>query len=727
MVAALLLLCATAAADPVETGIRRQIDIGYYDVGCVGRVGGGKWCVGGSTNSIFEIASVSKTFTALTVLRLADEGKIDLDAPFTKYLTDHVLARTGTDVTIRDLASHSSGFTDRWMAEAGIYGREKSPFKSDAEYFAKLLSVTPSAGRRTGIRYACTNFILLGLVVERVTGTDLGTAAKKYVFDPLGMRDTRWGRPVDVNRCVQIYTHGPRPLGTIGDENARGVSRPLGNAGVFTTLDDLLKYADDLLSRRTFSAKCYDTLFTLEAVDGRRRRSFGWDMAAGTNPPGWSDRAINHTGYSGQYLAIDPARHAAVVALTNLRVDDRPGRSAAYEARRSLAALAAAQPPAWEERWNREELYGTPRVHRVPEFDTNGVEAVMIESLPWKGRPTRAFAYVALPEAARHGGRVPGVVLVHGGLSTASAAWAKSWAERGYAAIAADNCGGTPVAEPDGSWRRHAFSGPRGWGRFATCGEPLRDQWFCHAVAVNALAHSYLRSLAAVDPERTGLVGGSWGGLLSCAIAAVDRRFKCVVPIFGCGYLGMHHFVSWRLGMQNATAEQGLGWQRLWDPALFLPYVKCPFLWVDGTNDFHFQLDMVARSAALVEDSAFTTIPRLPHGSEGTTRPEIAEFVNHCLKGGPDVVRFRNCRTENGRLVASFTTGGRKIARARLVWTVSSDADWTKRFYDEKTLDGFDAASGEVSAALPAGTTVAFVALDTEDGFTFGTPAVFGR
>lgn len=382
--------------------------------------------------------------------------------------------------------------------------------------------------------------------------------------------------------------------------------------------------------------------------------------------------------------------------------------------------------------WDIETLYRTPNVYRVPSMDTDGVQAVMIESVPWKEHPTRAFAYVSLPEAVRKGKQVPGVILVHGGMSTASAQWAKWWSDRGYAAIAADNCGGTPIAESDGSWRRHEFSGPPGWGRFATCDEPIRDQWFYHAVAVNMLAHSYLRSLPEVEPEQTGIVGGSWGGLLTCVIAAVDTRFKFAVPIFGCGYLGMHHFVSWRLGMQGATAEQGDRWLKLWDPSLFLPYVKCPLLWVDGTNDFHFQLDMVARSASLTKDSAFTTIIRLPHGNEGATRQEIVEFANHYVCGGSDIVRFQNCRIENGYIKTSFTTGGRKIARARLVWTTSSDTDWTRRYYNDMALDIFDVASGNLSVHLPANTTVAYIAIDTEDGFTFCTqtiitPTLFGN
>lgn len=377
--------------------------------------------------------------------------------------------------------------------------------------------------------------------------------------------------------------------------------------------------------------------------------------------------------------------------------------------------------------WDTNVLFRVPRDLPVPEMSTGGVKAVMLEAPDWKGRETRAFAYVAIPDGARPDAKVPGVVLVHGGLSTADRDWVLLWKSRGYAAIAVDNCGGLPVREGDG-WKRHKFSGPPGWGRFATCDEPVKDQWFYHAVAVNVLADSYLGSLNGVDANRIGVVGASWGGLLTCVISAVDTRLKFAVSIYGCGYLGDHSFVSWRLGLQGATAEQGRKWLALWDPSLYLPQARCPFLWVDGTNDFHFQLDNLARSAALVKDSAFVTLVRLPHADEPLRNPsEIRCFADHVVKGGRDIVRFFDCRAEGGMIAARFNASGRRLARARLVWTTSSNPDWPKRYYNDMAIDGFDAKSGAVAAALPKGTTVAFLALDTEDGLTFTTKTLFFR
>lgn len=288
--------------------------------------------------SIFEIASLSKLFTATLAAILAAEGKIDVDAPFVKYLPDHALAKSGTDITVRDLATHTSGFDDSWMCNHGIY-TETFPFACDADYRRSFLQALPTAKRGERYCYACHNFILLGWIVNHVTGLDLDAAARRYIWGPLAMHDTSWTQCVDLARCVQIYTHGPRPLGTKGDENARGLHQPIGNAGVFSTLNDLCRFAADLRDRRAFGKFVYDLLFTPTAVYPNGRRSFGFNMSLDGLPPGWSERTIFHTGYTGQLLAVDPESGKAGVVLTNLIPSDPARRRPAYGVRRQLLSL----------------------------------------------------------------------------------------------------------------------------------------------------------------------------------------------------------------------------------------------------------------------------------------------------------------------------------------------------------------------------------------------------
>ena len=368
--------------------------------------------------------------------------------------------------------------------------------------------------------------------------------------------------------------------------------------------------------------------------------------------------------------------------------------------------------------WNMDELSKTPSVRPVPSMSEDGVRAIMIDGPAWNGLKTSAFAYYALPDAASATNRAPGIVLVHGGLGTAYLRWVKLWRDRGYAAIAVDNCGGWPVKGEGSDWLRHRLSGPPGWGGFDTLDRPLADQWFYHAVAVSILSHSFLRAQPEVDTRAIGVTGISWGGILTCAIAGVDRRFAYAAPVYGCGYLKDHS------SLLAEHADVKARWHELWDPSQYLPLVKCPFLWVDGTNDFAFPLDSVRKSAALVKDSAFTTIVRMPHshGAPGEDPAEILAFADHYARGGRDIVRITSARTENGQFTVRFNANGRKLAKAEFVWTTEGKPDWKDRYYNDRAVEGFQPETGVVTSTVPADAKLWYVSLVTDDGLRFSSP-----
>jgi len=112
--------------------------------------------------------------------------------------------------------------------------------------------------------------------------------------------------------------------------------------------------------------------------------------------------------------------------------------------------------------WNIDFLSAVPRVEADPERSVEGVEAAFFEGAPWKGKPTRVFAYYGLP-STRPGEQVPAMVLVHGGGGSAFHHWVKLWVSRGYAAIAMDTCG----CISDGGHEKHTRHGwrPRRMGR----------------------------------------------------------------------------------------------------------------------------------------------------------------------------------------------------------------------------------------------------------------------
>jgi len=379
--------------------------------------------------------------------------------------------------------------------------------------------------------------------------------------------------------------------------------------------------------------------------------------------------------------------------------------------------------------WDRTTLYKTPKSWKFAgEFDSE-VTPIMLEGEPYQGRPTTIFAYYGVPKTATKENPAPAIVLAHGGLGTAYPEWVRLWVRRGYAAISVDTCGALPVIDPvKGGWVANPSGGPRGWGRVDAVNDPERDQWMYHAVAAVIRSHSFLRSLPNVDTRAVGLTGVSWGGILTCVAAAADDRFAYAAPVYGCGFtfepLGQTCFDAANK-TRNSRANVAR-WAQLWDPIAFLPFVKCPFLWVDGTNDFTFSLDAVRRSAALAPvEHAFSTRLRMRHchGPVSEAPAEILAFADHFTRGEKDLVRVGEGAVKDGVLTVPFDAKGRKVVRAELLTTVDGkNTAFPKRQWNAMLVDGFDPSRGEVSVKLPGGTLAWFVNLITDDGLIFSSP-----
>lgn len=282
----------------------------------------------------FDLASLTKTVTASVCASLVAEGKLDPDAPFTAYFPEHALG-TGCRVTVRDLATHSSGFGN---FSGRRYSEDPKVNGGAAAFESELRTKLPGRPRGTYC-YSCYNYALLGTVAERVGGEPLDRLAEERVFGPLGMTETRWWPAADDGHTVTV----PLPMrdgrlrrtGEVHDEVARYAGRPIGNAGVFSTLPDMLRFTDDLLRRRRFSGAHYDLLFAGSFRTGAECRSFGFDMGDNGRPAGFSSASIRHTGFTGQFLLVDPELDFAGVVLT-LRL---PGGKGSLGGRHRLLAM----------------------------------------------------------------------------------------------------------------------------------------------------------------------------------------------------------------------------------------------------------------------------------------------------------------------------------------------------------------------------------------------------
>jgi dienelactone hydrolase len=360
--------------------------------------------------------------------------------------------------------------------------------------------------------------------------------------------------------------------------------------------------------------------------------------------------------------------------------------------------------------WDLGALSSAPVTH---EAKTNepGVRALYFDSVPWKGKPTRVFAYYGAPSDSK----LPAMVLIHGGGGTAFAEWVRMWNRRGYAAIAIDTVGTVPDKAEEGKrWApartRHEFGGPAGWGDFENVDQPVTDQWTYHAVAAAILANSLIRTFPEIDATRIGVTGISWGGYLTSIVSGVDPRFRFAAPVYGCGFLGEDS--AWLKNFATLGPERAKKWLSLWDPSVYLPHSKMPMLWVTGTNDFAYPFPSLQKSYRLPTGPRTLAIRvRMKHNHpDGASPGEIAAFadaifrkgipVPEIVKSSPGSVEYRaKSKVRNAELNYTTDTGRWQdrnwqsapaqldTRRRRAVAQAPSDATaWYFNLFDERDL-----------------------------------------
>ena len=327
------------------------------------------------------------------------------------------------------------------------------------------------------------------------------------------------------------------------------------------------------------------------------------------------------------------------------------------------------------------------------------------------GKPTRVFAYYAKP--ATGDGPFPAVLCVHGGGGKAFRDWAEHWARRGYCALAMDLSGNGPKG-------RLTDGGPDQSDavKFQDFDEKtVKDRWTYHAVAAVLRGHNLLRSFKEVDAKKVAVTGISWGGYLTCIVAGLDDRLAAAVPVYGCGFL--HESSAWKAGrFDKMTAEQRDRWVTAFDPSKYLPGVKCPILFLNGTNDFAYPLDSYKKCFELVPgEKTLSVRVKLPHGHIWTFG-EVDAFIDSYLKGGDSLPKLA-AMNRDGVTVSTTVTGKTKAKAAHLHYAAAT-GPWEKREWKSVAAQVTD---GTVSAKLPADRPLAFyLAVTDERGLHVSTP-----
>lgn len=267
--------------------------------------------------TIYDLASLTKVIGTTTALMiLYDEGRVSLDARVVDYLP----AFTGgwkDSITIRQLLTHRSGLP----ASRDLWKLATNPQEARLGVVDAMLQCRPGVC----FEYSDLGMVLLGMVVENVSGVGLDRFVHERVFEPLGMTSTFF-RPADSlrTRIAPTDVNPPRgyPLrGQVADENAYALGGIAGHAGLFSTASDISVFAQMMLNGGEYNgvrivADSTIALFTRRTAG---TRALGWDTADGDGGSGsyLSGNSYGHTGYTGTSLWIDPDREMFVVLLTN--------------------------------------------------------------------------------------------------------------------------------------------------------------------------------------------------------------------------------------------------------------------------------------------------------------------------------------------------------------------------------------------------------------------------
>jgi len=280
-----------------------------------------------TVDTIFDLASLTKCIATTTaVMQLVEEGRIRLNDPVSGYLKD--FAQNGKqEITIRELMTHYSGLRPDLDLAAPWQGRGTA--------FRMAMEERPVNPPGAKFVYSDINYETLGFLVEQVTGVPLDEYAAKHIFEPLEMRETRFLPPKAWRPRVaptEFDDHGEMLRGVVHDPTARRMGGVAGHAGLFSTADDLAKFAQALLSgTKILSPLAIEKMTTpQQPANASSVRGLGWDIDSPFSinrgellPVG----SFGHTGFTGTSLWIDPLTDTYIILLTNA-VHPRGGKSA---------------------------------------------------------------------------------------------------------------------------------------------------------------------------------------------------------------------------------------------------------------------------------------------------------------------------------------------------------------------------------------------------------------
>jgi len=300
-----------------------------------GRTSYGRNAARVTESTIYDIASLTKAIgTTSAAMLLVQQGRLDLDLPLSVYLVEWKDATDRAAMSARHLLSHTSGLPA---------GGPLTAVGSDRQRIAGVLATIPMRNR-PGARYEYSDYglILLGALIERITGERLDVFLERDLFGPLALEETGfnplyWGSSRGpspfrlASATVPLATIAPTERtssrgviqGVVHDPIAYRLDGVAGHAGLFSSARDLAVFAELMRAggvlgeARVFDAEVLSAFTRRQSSSGRH--ALGWELAREDGPSGsrFAESSFGHTGFTGTSIFIDPEHDLFVVLLTN--------------------------------------------------------------------------------------------------------------------------------------------------------------------------------------------------------------------------------------------------------------------------------------------------------------------------------------------------------------------------------------------------------------------------
>jgi uncharacterized protein YbbC (DUF1343 family)/CubicO group peptidase (beta-lactamase class C family) len=374
-------------------------------------------------DTVFDLASLTKVIATTTaVMQLVEQGKVRLNDPAAKYLPE--FAQNGKeDITVRQLLTHYSGLAPDLDLT--------TPWEGKNTAYQLAFVMPPETTPGSGFVYSDINFVVLGALVEKVSGETLDVYAERHIFAPLKMTRTRFNPPLSWRPKIAPtqYDESNHMLwGVVHDPTARRMGGVAGHAGLFSTGDDLAKFAQTLLDGGDgiLSAVTVEKMTEPETPPSSTvLRGFGWDI----DSPFSSNRgdllpvgSYGHTGFTGTSIWIDPTTKTYIILLTNAVHPRGKGNAVALRSKVATEVAAALNLTADEKealRWKsitgyNEAQSGARRMNArngtvktgIDVLEEHGFDALEGPAPPPDEQNTVATSSEASPAAKRHIGLV---------------------------------------------------------------------------------------------------------------------------------------------------------------------------------------------------------------------------------------------------------------------------------------------------------------------------------